>query len=476
MSEPKTKVSFLQSVNNYYAKAAPHTGLHQGLLDQIQACNTVHEMRFPIKRGDTYEVVLAYRVQHSHHRLPTKGGIRYSNHVNQDEVMALATLMSYKCAIVDVPFGGAKGGVKINPWEYSEKELENVTRRYTMELIRCNSIGPAIDVPAPDYGTGAREMAWIYDTYRTMIDGDIDAAGCVTGKPVTQNGVAGRTEATGRGVFYGVRQACCDDKLMQKLGMSTGIAGKTMVVQGLGNVGSYTATISQDEGDVKIVGVGEVDGYIYNPDGFDIHELLKYKQETGGIANFPGAKTFPKSERNKVVELPCDILVPAALENQITEENAHKIQAKIIAEAANGPVTSNADAILVERGIHVIPDVYLNAGGVTVSYFEWLKNLSHIRFGRMDKRFNQRTYHELLNIVENLTGKTVGEQERRFVARGADEVDLVRSGLEETMITSYNQIAEIQRKQADIPDMRTAAFVSAIRKIGSDYLALGIFP
>ena len=476
MSEPKTKVSFLQSVNNYYQKAAPHTGLHQGLLDQIQACNTVHEMRFPIRKGDTYEVILAYRVQHSHHRLPTKGGIRYSNHVNKDEVMALATLMSYKCAIVDVPFGGAKGGVKINPWEYSEKELENVTRRYTMELIRCNSIGPAIDVPAPDYGTGSREMAWIYDTYRTMGPTNIDAAGCVTGKPVAQHGVQGRTEATGRGVFYGVRQACLDEKLMDKLGMPVGIAGKTMVIQGLGNVGSYTGTISQDEGGVKIVGVGEVDGCVYNADGIDIHKLLEYKRETGGIANFPGATTFPKEERNKVIEFECDILVPAALENQITEENAHKVKAKIIAEAANGPVTSDADKILVKRGIFVIPDVYLNAGGVTVSYFEWLKNLSHIRFGRMDKRFNQNTYDSILNTVEQLTGKTVGVQERRFVARGADEVDLVRSGLEETMIGSYEQIAEILRSSPDIEDMRTAAFVSAIRKIGSDYMALGIFP
>ena len=469
-------ISFFQSVNDYFDTAAPFTGLPSGLLDQIKACNSVYRMNFPVRIGDTYEVIEAYRVQHSHHRSPTKGGIRYSNHVNQDEVVALATLMSYKCAIVDVPFGGAKGGVKINPWEYNEADLEKITRRYTTELIRRKFIGPAVDVPAPDYGTGSREMAWIYDTYRSFHPDDINAAGCVTGKPVNQNGVRGRTEATGRGVFYGIREACNNKELMGKLGLEPGIEGKTMVIQGLGNVGSHTATISQDEGGVKIIGVSEVEGAIYNPDGIDIHALLRHRAEHGSILSFPDAQIYGKDKRRAVMEFECDILVPAALENQIDADNAPNVKAKIIGEAANGPVTADGAEILAERGIVVIPDIYLNAGGVTVSYFEWLKNLSHMRFGRLEKRFDERAYRRIVEQIEATTGKTISERDRDMIVRGADEVDLVRSGLEETMITGFQQVYKMYADNANIKDLRTAAFALAISKISSDYIALGIWP
>ena len=473
----KKEPDFLGSVQQYFDKAAPHTGLHTGLLAQIRHCNAIYKMNFPVKFGNEYRIIEAYRVQHSHHRTPTKGGIRYSNHVNQEEVMALATLMSYKCAIVDVPFGGAKGGVKINPWELTTFQREKVTRRYTMELINRNFIGPSIDVPAPDYGTGGQEMAWIYDTYRTFKGSDIDAAGCVTGKPANLNGIKGRVEATGRGVYYGIRSVVDQAKDMKKIGLSAGMAGKKMIIQGLGNVGSFTAKISQDEGGALIVGVTEVEGAIYNPKGMDIYEILAYRKEHGSFIGFPGATTeLPKADRWKGLDFECDILVPAALENQITVENAHRIKAKIIAEAANGPVTADAEKILLEKGKVIIPDLFLNAGGVTVSYFEWLKNLSHMRFGRMDKRFNQNTYLNLLNKVEEMTGKTVGTQEKVFLTRGGDEIDLVRSGLEETMITAYDQIREIMNKKKKVKDLRTAAFVSAIQKMGSDYLAMGIFP
>lgn len=476
MTKAKAQISFYDSVQNYFEKAAPHTGLHHGLLEQIKVCNAVYKMHFPVKIKNEVRVIEAYRVQHSHHRLPTKGGIRYSNHVTQEEVMALGTLMSYKCAIVDVPFGGAKGGVKINPWEYTPYQLEKITRRYTTELVRRNFIGPAIDVPAPDYGTSSREMAWIYDTYRALKDGEIDAAGCVTGKPVHLNGLPGRDEATGRGVYYGIREACNNKEDMKKLGLSVGIAGKTMVVQGLGNVGSHTAKISQMEGDAKIIGVSEVEGAIYNENGIDIFDLLKYREEHKTILNYPKATSFGKDDRRSVLEFECDILVPAALENQITSNNAHLIKAKIIAEAANGPTTSAGEEILLKNGKLIIPDLFLNAGGVTVSYFEWLKNLSHIRFGRMDKRFNQQTYENLIKMVEEMTGKTIGTQEKKFVAKGADEIDLVRSGLEETMVSAYNYTREVMKRKRKVNDLRTAAFVHAIEKIGSDYLAMGIFP
>ncbi len=470
----KNGVSFYQSVERSFDKAAQHTNLSRGLLEQIKACNAVYQMRFPVKIGNEFKVIEAYRVQHSQHRLPTKGGIRYSMAVNQDEVMALAALMTYKCAIVDVPFGGAKGGVKINPKTFTPRQLERITRRYTTELVRKRFIGPGIDVPAPDYGTGSREMAWILDTYMQLNQGEIDAVACVTGKPVTQNGIRGRTEATGRGVFYGLREACSYEDDMKKLGLTKGIAGKRMVVQGLGNVGSHTAMISQKEGDVIITGIAEYEGSIHKEDGIDIEALIKHRKETGSILNFPGATNLPT--REAALELDCDILVPAALEQVITKENAPRVKAKIIAEAANGPVTPDAEEILLEKGCLIIPDMYINAGGVTVSYFEWLKNLSHMRFGRMEKRFDHNTYENLVNLVEKMTGKRVAQKERDFLTRGADELDLVRSGLEETMVTAYQQFHQIWRRRKKVKDLRTAAFINAIDKIASDYLNMGIFP
>lgn len=471
----KSNLSFFENVQSNFDKAASLLNYPKGIIAQIRECNAVYQMRFPVKIGNKIEVIEAYRVQHSHHRLPTKGGIRFSQHVNQDEVMALAALMTYKCAIVDVPFGGAKGGVKISPRDYSEDALEKITRRYTVELIRKNFIGPSNDVPAPDYGTGAREMAWILDTYTTFKNGgEIDAAGCVTGKPVNQNGIRGRTEATGRGVFYGLRELCDDKAMMKELGLDVGIAGKTMVIQGLGNVGSYAGMISQQEGDAKIIAVSELEGTLYDPSGIDIEKLLKHRKKTGSIAGFGNGKML--KVREDWVGIECDILVPAALESQIHGDNAKKVKAKIIAEAANGPVTAEAEAILLKKGVCILPDMYLNAGGVTVSYFEWLKNLSHMRFGRMEKRFNQNTYNKLVTSIENLTGKTIPARDKAMLIRGADEVDLVRSGLEETMINSYGQFVDIYKRRKTVTDLRTAAFVCALNKVANDYTTLGVFP
>lgn len=467
-------LSFFESVNRNFDRAAAHTNIPDGLLEQIKVCNAVYEMAFPVKIGNQFQVIEAFRVQHSHHRLPTKGGIRFSHLVNRDEVMALAALMSYKCALVDVPFGGAKGGVKISPRKYTEAQLEKITRRYTTELIRKNFIGPGLDVPAPDYGTGSREMAWILDTYQTFNHGEIDAAACVTGKPENQNGIRGRTEATGRGVFYGIRQFLSYPDDCKALGLTPGIAGKTMVIQGLGNVGSYSGTISQDEGDALIIGVSEIEGTIYNEKGINIDKLLKFRKDRGTILGFPGTKTLP--ERDDWIAIDCDILVPAALENQITTENAKRVKAKIIAEAANGPVTSEGADILAKKGIVILPDMFLNAGGVTVSYFEWLKNLSHMRFGRMEKRYQQNSLTNLVSTVERLTGQVVSNREKDVLTHGADEIDLVRSGLEDTMVNAYDQIREQFKRKKNIEDLRSAAFVVALTKISGDYIRLGIFP
>lgn len=455
-------------------KAASYTDIPKGLVQQIKACNLVLRIRFPIRVNNDYEVIEAYRVQHSHHRLPTKGGIRYAETVDQDEVMALAALMSYKCALVDVPFGGAKGGIKINPAKYTVEQLQSITRRYTTELVKKNFIGPGIDVPAPDYGTGPREMAWILDTYQAFRHGEIDSIGCVTGKPVTQNGIRGRSEATGRGVFYGLREAISYESDMKKLGLTKGIAGKTMVVQGLGNVGSNTALISQQEGDVKIIGVAEREGSIYCEKGMDVEKLLAFRKETGSIIGFPGSTALPNSL--SALEIECDILVPAALENQITMDNADRIKTKIIAEAANGPITADADEVLLKKGIMTLPDFYANAGGVTVSYFEWLKNLSHHRFGRLENRFQHNAFEGILNKVQEMTGKEIGERERDFLTRGGTEVELVNSGLEDTMITAYQQIRETLLQHPKVEDVRTAAFVCSLKKIASDYVSMGIFP
>lgn len=465
--------SFFGDVLKYFENAAAHLDYPKGLLDQIKFCNSVYRMRFPVRVGEELEVIEAYRVEHSHHRMPTKGGIRYAMSVSQDEVMALAALMTYKCAIVDVPFGGAKGGVKIDPKNYTVDQLERITRRYTTELIKKNFIGPGLDVPAPDYGTGEREMSWIMDTYTTFFPGQIDGMGCVTGKPVSQGGIAGRREATGLGVYFGIREACSFADDMERLGMTVGVEGKTVVVQGFGNVGYHAAKFFHEAG-AKVIALAEYEGAIYAADGLDYEAVFQHRKATGSILNFPGATNLAKS--SDALELACDILIPAALENQIHEGNAANIKAKIIGEAANGPVTAEAELVLNKKGIMVIPDVYLNAGGVTVSYFEWLKNLSHVRFGRLGKRFDETLNNNIISAVEEMTGKNLNEKQRQLIGRGADEVDFVYSGLEETMIESYHQIRAVKKEIPSIPDYRTAAFVVAIRKIAKAYESLGVFP
>lgn len=466
--------SFFQSVEKAFDKAAKFTKWEPGLLEQIKACNSVLRVRFPVKRDNgKIEVVEAYRVQHSHHKTPCKGGIRFSDEVNQDEVMALAALMTYKCAIVHVPFGGAKGGIKINPRNYSAYELEKITRRYTAELVKKNFIGPGTDVPAPDYGTGEREMSWIVDTYASLRPDDIDAQGCVTGKPVTQGGVKGRKEATGLGVYFGVREVCNIKSLMDKVGLSVGVEGKTVVVQGLGNVGYHSAKYFR-LGGAKVVALAEYEGAIYNPEGLNEEEVFQHRKATGSILNFPGATNIANSK--DALELECDILIPAALENVINGQNADRIKAKIVGEAANGPCTPEADEIFNKKGILCIPDMYLNAGGVTVSYFEWLKNLSHVRYGRMEKRFQENQSANTLKALEQLTGKPVEGELRDKIMHGPNEIALVHSGLEETMINATHDVLNTWQSNPDIPDMRTAAYIASINKVATVYSELGIFP
>jgi glutamate dehydrogenase (NAD(P)+) len=469
-----TDANFFEEVNQYFDQAARFTDYPPGLLTQIRLCNSVYRFDFPFRRADgQIEVIRAWRVEHSHHKMPVKGGIRYAPEVYEEEVMALAALMTYKCAIVDVPFGGAKGGIRIDPRQYSLDELERVTRRYTHELVKKGFIGPGIDVPAPDYGTGEREMAWIVDTYAALNPGQLDALGCVTGKPVTQGGVRGRREATGRGLYYALREACSHAADMKRLGLSTGLDGKRIVVQGLGNVGYHAAKFCR-EGGARLTAIAEREGAISNANGLNEDEVFEHRKKTGSILNFPGATNIANTA--EALEFDCDVLIPAALEGVFTEQNAPRIKAKIILEGANGPTTPAADPIFRQKGILVIPDIYANAGGVTVSYFEWVKNLSHVRFGRMEKRHEMANELAMLRTIERATGKTFSDAERTALAKGPDEQDLVNSGLEETMISAYQELVTVKDTHTGIPDLRIAAFLMAIQKVARSYMELGIFP
>ena len=478
MAAKKTRaprsLSLYENVNLQFDRAASILKIHPGLLNQIKQCNNLYTIRFPVKMGKDYLMVEAYRAEHSHHMKPAKGGIRYSEDVTADEVMGLAALMTYKCAIVDVPFGGSKGGVRVNPRHFTTEELERITRRYAAELIKKDFLGPHVNVPAPDMGTGPREMAWIADTYDAFHPGAPDNMACTTGKPYQQGGILGRTEATGRGVQYGIREALSHPEDLKPFKLTTGLEGKTVSVQGFGNVGYHAAKFLQEEDGARIVAVGEWDGGIYDPKGIDVDKLDQHRRRTGSILKYPGAKALPSGV--DVLLLDVDVAIPAALESQITADNAARVKAPIIAEAANGPITARADEILRERGRLVIPDMYLNAGGVTVSYFEWTKNLSHMHYGRMSSHLDNLEAQTLIRATEALTGKEFDPLARKLLLRPHDELALVNSGLEDTMRSAYRDVREIMRRRRKVQDLRMACFVIAIEKIAQSYTDLGIFP
>ena len=473
---PKNKnnksLSFCESVNHMADRAFKVMDMDPGIADAIKACDAVIQVNFPVKIKDKVKVFTGWRAVHSTHRLPAKGGIRFAPIVNQDEVQALAALMTYKCAIVDVPFGGSKGGLQIDPSEFERDEMQLITRRFARELIRKDFISPSTNVPAPDMGTGEREMAWISDTYKVLHPENINYAACVTGKPVAHGGIRGRTEATGRGVVYAMREFFRHAADVKAAGLDGGLSEKRIILQGLGNVGYHAGKLLDEEDKAKIIALVEKDGALIDENGLAIENIRQYLNAHKTIKGYPDAEFI--EEGRKVLEMQCDILVPAAMEAQITGENAERINTKLIVEAANGPVTFEGDEILRKRGITILPDAYVNAGGVTVSYFEWIRNLSHIRFGRMERRFDEMRGQHLITAMESLTEKGVPEWMRKEIIRGADELDLVRSGLDDTMRNAYQELSETLRSNDNIQDFRTAAYVVAIRKIARSYFDIGV--
>lgn len=465
--------SFRKSVDQMVDRAMAVLDLDPGLAEAIKGCNAVLEVRFPVEIKGALRVFTGWRAVHSTHRLPAKGGIRYTPTVNQDEVEALASLMTYKCAIVDVPFGGSKGGLSIDPLKYERDELQRITRRFTKELATRGFLSPATNVPAPDMGTGPREMAWMADAYKHLYPEDINYIASVTGKPVHLGGVRGRVEATGRGVQYGLREFFRHAEDVKEAKLSGGLGGKAIIVQGLGNVGYHLAKFLSEENDARIIAIIERDGAIVNQEGLVVEEVHQHIVEKGTVKGFPGARFV--EDGPALLESECDILIPAALEGVIHEENAPRIKASLIAEAANGPVTFEADRILNKRGITIIPDAYLNAGGVVASYFEWVRNLSHIRFGRMERRLDAIRGEHIVNALEEATGKKVPDWISSELISGADELDLVRSGLDDTMRLAYQQIREVKASREGVDDYRTAAYLIAVEKIARSYIDSGIY-
>ena len=476
MSIPADKeVSFRESVNLCCDMSMGTLDIPEGMAKYIRNVNNVYQVRFPVKIKGKVETFIGWRAVHSDHRLPAKGGIRFAPNVNQDEVEALAALMSYKCALVDVPFGGSKGGLLIDPKKYERDDMERITRRFAYELIQKDYISSSTNVPAPDMGTGQREMSWMVSTYAAHRPDDINYLASVTGKPVTMGGIQGRVEATGRGVVFGLREFFRHPEDVKNANLEgNSLEDKTVIIQGLGNVGYYTASILQDEDRAKIIAILEWDGALYDPNGIDVQDVYQYKIDNkGGVKGYTKAQYF--EDGKALLEKECDILIPAAMEGVINRTNAANIQAKVIAEAANGPVTFAAEVLLKEKGTVIIPDVYLNAGGVTVSYFEWIKNLSHIRFGRMQRRYEESKSETIIKAIEQ-TGNKIPQELIEKLSQGASELDLVRSGLDDTMPKAFQEIRDRYWANNKIDSYRTAAMALAIEKIYTSYRTIGIYP
>jgi len=464
-------MSFKDNVNLHVDKSAKLLNFSDDLLEHLKSTHSLIKVNVGVVLDGKINNFTGWRAVHSEHILPTKGGLRYSANVDQDDTEALASLMTYKCAIVNIPFGGAKGGLKINPKNYTMPQLREITKAFASKLINKGFISPALNVPAPDVGTSEREMEWILETYKTLKPDDINYRGCVTGKPIHRGGIAGRTEATGRGIEEVVREIFRHKDIVKEAGLKNELKDNEIIVQGFGNVGSNLAKHLYNRDNAKIIAIGEFDGYLYNKKGIDINELIEFFQKNKSINN-PKLGEF-KNNPSELLELDCDILIPAALENAITIDNVDKIKTKLIIEAANGPVSFEADKKLFEKGVMIIPDIYVNAGGVVVSYFEWVKDISHIRFGRVEKRFQEQKILDIIDLIDKKTNTKTDFDTIKKIIHGADEEDLAFSGLEDSMRNAFIEIynAKKQIKKS----FRDSAYYVSLKKIRNFYTVEG-FP
>lgn len=466
------EATFLENTESYFNEACKYIKGKEDILDYIKKPKVSTEFHFPLVRDNgKIEVLKAFRVQHSVHVLPTKGGTRYSDHIDLQETKALATLMTFKLSVHGIPFGGAKGGIQLDPSKYSINELCRATRRYTIELAKKKMIGSGIDVPGPDLGTDSRTMNWMKDAICTYYgENDLFAAGCVTGKSIEHGGIDGRTESTGLGVYYGIRETFENSYITEKLNVHKGLKDKTFIVQGLGNVGYWASNFLTNSG-AKLIGVVEHNSAIYNKGGLNLNELYDYKIKNGTLAGFSGGESYSKENDcpMKIMEKECDILIPAAIENSISSKNVDNIKCKVVAEAANGPTTYEADKRLRERGILVLPDLVLNAGGVTVSYFEWLKNIDHKEMGLLTRRWERNSKQ---NLYKLLGGKHESGQPTTGALDGASEKQIVYSGLEEIMCKTIKNMFDLAHEEQ--LSYRIAAYKIAINRVVGVYETAGL--
>ncbi len=460
---------FLSSVNQMFDKSAKLLNLSEDLATKIKLANSTYTVNFGVKLRNKLHTFTGFRCVHSEHNEPVKGGIRYSLNSTQAEVEALAALMSYKCSLMDLPFGGSKGALIIDPNTWKKDELEKITRRFTNELAKRDLIHPSQNVPGPDMGTNENVMAWIADEYRRLNPTEIDSLACVTGKPISKGGVYGRKEATGRGVYYAITEFLKYPDECKRIGLSNEIEDQNIIIHGFGNVGYYAAKFLSESG-AKIIAIIERDGSIINEQGINIESSKKHFTRKGTLEGLNG---FTKT-RNRLLTKECDILIPASIDNIINVNNAKNIKAKLIVEGANGPVTMDADKVLQKKGVCVLPDFYANAGGVVVSYFEWVKNLSKIRYGMMQEREEEKRQANIISALETMTEKNIPEELKTEIAKGSTEIDLVRSGLEEKMSETFELIHEKFHSDKKVKDLRTAALMISVKKIADAYSYLGI--
>ncbi|MBI73461.1 MAG: glutamate dehydrogenase [Gammaproteobacteria bacterium] len=461
--------TFLNSVNQVFDEAASLLSLPEDLALKIKLSNSIYKVNFGVRLRKSLYTFTGYRCVHSEHYEPVKGGMRYSLSSSEGEVEALAALMTYKCSLMDLPFGGSKGALIVDPNHWKQDELERITRRFTNELAKRDLIHPSQNVPGPDMGTDENVMAWMADEYKRLYPTEIDAMASVTGKPIALGGVDGRTEATGRGVFYSILEFLDNDKDRKKTKLRREIEDQRVIIQGFGNVGFHAAELLHESG-AKIIAVIERNGSVVNEKGIDIQKLKKHFIRKRTFEGFDGFSTA----RGHFLSKDCDILIPAATEGVIHRGNAGKIKARLIVEGGNGPVTSDADKILRKNGVTVIPDFYANSGGVIVSYFEWVKNLSKMRYGLMQERDQEKRQSNLVAALEKMTSNSFPSEMKDEFVKGASEIDLVRSGLEEKMKEGYHAIHETFHSDRKIKSFRMAAMVIAVRKVAEAYKYLGI--